>query len=155
MREGTVGVILFKEMISTNYWNSPFCFWDTSEGPMVLELDYSHTLGTDLWWINSWIPKINKIRQIAQALARRKSVHPHSRHFSNHFFSYSGVQKNCMSAKISKSVFLRSETFSYTQCIQKSKMECNFLSTSVELSSRERRWRCHLVASLWQSHAHC
>jgi hypothetical protein len=48
-------------------------FWGPFKEPLILELECSDSLGTNLGWINSWI--LNTIHPTIQALVRHTYIH--------------------------------------------------------------------------------
>jgi hypothetical protein len=49
-------------------------FWSPSEGPLILELECSDSLDTDLEWINYWIQNMNKIWRVSSSGMWRRVV---------------------------------------------------------------------------------
>lgn len=79
--EDTTYAVSFKEslhILQTFNQNSLICFqenchiiyWCLCKGPLSLELEYSYSLSTALWAIDSQIPNLYKICSTIQALAR-------------------------------------------------------------------------------------
>jgi hypothetical protein len=70
-------IIQFREMVSINEWNHYSHFQRNchfgggiSKGPLSLELEYTYSTDTDLWWINSEIRTTSKICPTVHALTR-------------------------------------------------------------------------------------
>lgn len=62
---------LYLRMVSINYWNlikiisavfENITYWSPSEGPLFVELECTHSSGTNLWWINSEVLNMNTVR---------------------------------------------------------------------------------------------
>jgi hypothetical protein len=54
--------------VESSSQNFLFVFW-VHEGPPFFKLEDLYSLGTDLWWMNSWLLNIDKIHPTVQALA--------------------------------------------------------------------------------------
>jgi hypothetical protein len=105
--EGTTYAVLFKVMVSIDYWSlirtagatfmkiGILCFRTHVKGLYVL-----NSPGTDLGWINSWTLNMYKIHPTVQALVKCTAIHSDTgRQNTKMTFTVSAGLKSCKSIR--------------------------------------------------------